>query len=112
MSRRIDRPECGFWLLRLVKGGPEVPARIYRQTTTCEPGNAENAMDRPGFLVAEISGEPVEIESVWHRRGREIDSYEYAVALESQIHDRIFRPQSPSANPTKRIDLLTTALPF
>jgi hypothetical protein len=111
-SRRVDMPECGYWMIRLVKGGPEVPARIYAHATQYEPGNPDNVMERPSFLVAEISGEPAEVDSVWLRKGREITEREYNVALIDQRFARTFAPATPVANPTKRIDLLKTALPF
>lgn len=111
-SRRVDAPECGFWMIRLIKGGPEVPARIYRHATDSEPGNPENVMERPSFLVAEISGKPADVDSVWLRKGREITEREYNAALLDQRFARFFTPSAPVANPTQRIDLLKTAIPF
>ncbi len=112
IGRRIDAPEAGHWMVRLVKGGPEVPARIFVHHTTREPGNPENVMDRPGFIAAEISGEPAEVDSVGLRRGRPITPDQYEAALMDQKFARVFEPQSPAANPIRRIDLLKTALPF
>ncbi|MCA3246074.1 MAG: hypothetical protein ING19_21140 [Azospirillum sp.] len=110
--RRIDAPQPGFWMIRLVKGGPEVPARIYRHTTTCEPGDPANAMERPSFLVAEIAGETVELDAVWLRSGRAVDEAEYRFQIADHAHAREWRPRDAKADPHRRIDLLAVALPF
>lgn len=102
-------PEPGFWLVRLARGGVEVPARIFRHTTTEEPGDPANRMERPSFLVAEILGEPVDLEEVWHRRGRAIDEAEYRYQVADFAHARDWRPGDPKATPRAPIDL--TRLP-
>lgn len=100
-SRRLDQPEVGHWLVRLVKGGPLVPARIIRAHTTHDPLTGE-PMDRSPHWHAEIAGKVVDIEAVWHRRGEPITEAEY--------DDRM---KSPSAAPTdRRVDHMTVALPF
>lgn len=111
-ARPIDRPSPGHWLIRLVKGGPEVPARIYRHATAHEPGDAANVMERPAFLVAEIAGEPAELDDVWLRSGRAIDEAEYRFQIADHAHARAFRPRDAKAEPRRAIDLLAVALPF
>jgi hypothetical protein len=110
--RRIDRPEPGFWMMRLVKGGPEVPAAILRVQTTHEPGEPSNQMDRSPFLVALINGEPVDLATVWERRGRPVTRAEYEFQLADGDWHRAYAPDHPKANPTKPIDTLTVPLPF
>ena len=111
-GRRIDAPRPGFWLIRLVKGGPEVPARIYRHSTTHEPGDPANEMERPSFLLAEIAGEPAELDDVWLRAGRAIDEAEYLFQVADHAHAREWRPRDAKADPRRRIDHLAVALPF
>lgn len=55
-ARRIDQPAPGWFKVKLVKGGPWVPARIY--------------------LAAEIGKASVEIERVWEY-GHMIDEPEW-----------------------------------
>jgi hypothetical protein len=112
VTRQIDAPQPGFWMIRLVKGGPEVPARIFRHVTTHEPGAPGNAMERPSFLVAEIAGEPVDLDDVWLRSGREITQAEYQFQVADHAHAREWRPRDAKANPRHAIDLMATALPF
>lgn len=97
--RRIDDPQVGFWMVRLVKGGREVPACIQYESTTSEPGNPENLMERSPMLTARINGEIVDTGEVWERRGREISKAEYDAA-------------PIIADPLTPIDLMHSALPF
>ncbi len=50
-SRAIDAPEPGFFRMKLVRGGPWVPARIFT---------------RLGHLAAEINGQPCDVDRVWN----------------------------------------------
>ncbi|MBN9497826.1 MAG: hypothetical protein J0H39_13805 [Alphaproteobacteria bacterium] len=111
-ARPIDAPQPGFWMVRLVKGGPEVPARIYRHVTAREPGNETNAMERSPFLAAEIAGETVALDDVWLRTGRPIDEAEYRFQIADHAHAREWRPRDAKAQPRRAIDLMATALPF
>jgi hypothetical protein len=111
-GRPIDAPQPGFWMIRLVKGGPEVPARIFRYVTTHEPGNPDNAMERSPSLVAEIAGEPTELDDVWLRSGRAIDEAEYRFQVADHAHAREWRPRDAKSQPRRAIDLMATALPF
>lgn len=108
--RDITKPAPGFWMIRLVKGGPEVPACIAYEATTHEPGDASNAMERPAHLTAYIAGDPVDPSAVWETRGREIAELEYRF----QLADLQWRKQhEPSkANPRTPINLKTEPSPF
>lgn len=75
-ARRIDQPRAGFFLVRLVKGGPRVPARIVEDF---------------GLFSAEIDGKPCGaadsdplkadgVMRVWHY-GTEIERTEYRTLL-------------------------------
>lgn len=103
--RAIAHPEPGFWMIRLVKDGPRVPARIFRHTTTHEPGNPENLMERPSFLCAEILGHLVRLDRVWLRSGVPIDAAEFEFQMQDFQHAAAHRPADPKAAPKKRVDL-------
>lgn len=111
MTRRIDRPEPGFWMIRLVKGGPLVPAAIMRVQTTQDPETGE-PMERSSFLAAFINGEPVDIDAVWLTRGTEITEAEYRFRVADAEWARRHAQFDPIANPRRRVDLAAIALPF
>lgn len=105
-SRRIDRPEPGYWLIRLVKGGPLVPACIVRELPT-DPWFPDNEMDRGcPRLVAYIGGEPAPLDRVWHTRGEDITEDEYWDRLAQR---RVESAEMPSA---RAINRLTAPIPF
>lgn len=106
-TRDITKPQPGYWMLRLTRGGPEVPAAIIRVDLSHEPGNPENQLDRWPLerLVAYIGGREVPIERVWERRGRAITKDEYSFQLADAAWARQHAPDEPKANPEQRIDL-------
>lgn len=110
--RVLDQPQPGLWMVRLVSGGPEVPAMIERRPH--EPGNPENELDRSprSLLHAEIDGAAVDVDAVWNRRGRAIDRAEYDYQIAIGRHAKAYLPKHPRAEPRSRIDLLTVPLPF
>lgn len=69
MTRTYDKPQEGYFRLRLVKGGPFVPASIYRPAPweTHEEwwGVLMRWTDRWPALQAEIFGEDYDIDKVW-----------------------------------------------
>ena len=83
MTREIDRPEPGFFKLRMVSAGPFVPAIIYRTCHCTVNGGDDSAphpwrgtCDRYPRLEAEINGKSVEVLRVW-QSGRPIDQAEH-----------------------------------
>lgn len=92
--RRIDSPRVLYTMIRMVRGGIEVPACIR-----LEPDHHGNKV-----LIAYIRGIVADIESVWLRRGREITEAEYDYQIElckwADQHD----PRGPIANPMRRVD--------
>ena len=107
-----DRARPGFWLCRLVRGGPLVPCAIVRQATQHEPDSAGNVMDRSPQLVGIIDGEIVHPDKVPWQYGTPImpDEYRYQVARAEW--SRKHAPSEPAANPRERIDMMKTPLPF
>lgn len=110
-ARQIDRPCEGHWLVRLVKGGPLVPARIARVQTTHDPVTGE-PMDRSPHWHAEIAGEVVAVDDVWHRRGQPITEAEYRYRLADMAWAAEHAPTEPVARPRQRVDFATMPIPF
>lgn len=100
---QIDRPEIGLWALRLVGSAPEVAARIYWAQTAVEPGNPLNCMDRSPHLAAEINGNSVAVEEVWHRKRRPINRREYDFLLADRRWASEFAPRDPMARPDRPV---------
>jgi hypothetical protein len=110
-TRQIDTPEVGYWLMKAVKHGPLVPARIF--WCDHEPGVPDNILDRGGpFLAAEIAGAWVEVDRVWHSRGKAIDEKEYAFRLAEIDWSKKYAPSEPLANPRQAVSLKDAPLPF
>lgn len=109
-TRDITAPQPGFWMVKLVKHGPEVPASIQRLPVADEPGNPRE--DHSTYLAAFINGEPVDTDHVWLRKGRAITEAEYRYQIADQRWCRANAPEQPKADPTKPIDPLTAPLPF
>lgn len=121
MSRQLDRPEPGFYTLRLVKNGPRVAARIAR-LCTCTIGGGEHAphdwtpaCDRPWPVwLAEINGDQVSepdrdplkagVFRIWES-GEPCTADEYRYRLELKAWAEREAPDAPEANPRKPIDL-------
>lgn len=102
--RRIDKPEPGFWMLKLGRNTPEVPACIRLVQATFEPGEPTNLMDRSPSLVALIRGKIVPLSEVWERRGRAITEQEYDYQLRlAHWADETGEP-TPLAEPQAPID--------
>lgn len=110
--RRIDRPEPGHWAVRLVRGGPAIPARIFWAQTTHEPGNPENRMERSPFLAAEIGGEVADVDDVWLRRGTPITEAEYRYRVAEMQWAKEHAPREAVARPRQRVDFAALPLPF
>lgn len=104
-TRPIARPQPGYWLVRLVAGGPEVPAAIVYEQTLHEPDEPDNLMDRSPQLVAYLAGKVVKIAEVWERRGRPIDAAEYAYQLADLTWAQRHAPGEPKATPHRPINL-------
>ena len=99
-------PEPGYWMIRLVKNGPLVPACIRWVQTGAEPGEPENVMERSPFLAAFIDEKPVDIDRVWNWKGsgRAIAATEYSYRCADAAWAREHAPTEPAANPKKQID--------
>lgn len=104
MTRVLGQYEPGWWAMKLVKKGVEVAACIQYERTAAEPSNPDNLMDRSAILTARINGEIVPLDRVWLSRGRQIDEAEYNWLLADRAWAKKYRPNSPEANPGRKID--------
>jgi len=110
--RKLAEPQPGFWLVRAVKGGPLVPARIY--WCDHEPGEPDNKLDRwpLPFLAAELAGKVADVERVWTMRGIPISEDEYRYRVADQAWARAHAPEEPVAQPYLPIDPLAVKPPL
>ena len=112
-TRDMNDPKPCLCLMKAVKHGPLVPARIY--WTDSEPGEPENTLDRGGkpFLAAEIAGRTVNPERVWHAVWEaEIDEAEYKFRLAEIEWLRKYKPDDPLANPWEPVRIAAIPMPF
>ncbi|KKK66830.1 hypothetical protein LCGC14_2960120 [marine sediment metagenome] len=119
MTRAIDRPEPGFFKMRQTRGGPWVPAIIYRTCHCTVNGGDDNwshkwreSCDRHPYpssdLEAEIDGKSVEVTRVWPW-GRPIDQAEYEYLCGDRDWCRRHAPERLEAATPRdyfRVDLL------
>ena len=80
-ARDITNPQPGFWMVKIEKGQPDVPACIRYESTTHEPGDPSNVMERPAHLVAYVAGNPIDPQAVWETRGVAITAEQYKINL-------------------------------
>lgn len=107
-QRLPEMPQAGFYQRTLIKGGPMVPASIWREPETDEAGKP-TGMD---LLRCEVGGRARDPFAEWVRLSmkpikRSAAQYEQAMIA----YDRVHRPDSPRANPTKKIDLTKQPAP-
>lgn len=113
-ARTLDHPREGYWLVRAGKGFPLCPARIVWLETRHEPGCVENDMSgtRSRHLAAFVSGQPVAMEQVWHRRGEPLSRAAYD-AMMAQIADaRRADKYLPMAAPFTKVAVAQMKVPF
>lgn len=110
-QRDITRPRAGFWMIRMRKGAPLVPARIVYEITP-DPWFPDNPMDRSGEWKAYIGDMEVPLDEVWLRRGIEISQLEYDFQMERRRWAADAMPEHPLANPEQPVDWMQFRLPF
>ncbi|OAN53860.1 hypothetical protein A6A04_13285 [Paramagnetospirillum marisnigri] len=108
---RIDIPEEGYYFTRHVRGGPRIPARIWRSIAT-DPVTGET-LDRSPLLQAEIGGSPCDPNVIWPRVcGQEITKAEFDYLTAEAEWCAEHAPNDPAANPRRAISPLTTPTLF
>lgn len=99
------RAAPGFFMIRLVRGGAEVPAAIFL-VPFVEEGDADDArMEMSPHLEATIRGEPASVGRVAGARGREITEAEYRFQMADHAWLREWAPGDPKANPRRPVDV-------
>jgi hypothetical protein len=106
-----DEPVTGFYRMRLRSGGVYVGVSIWHGLPL-DPATGDE-MDRAPCWNARINGEWANIETVWPRcAGDPIGAREYAHLCAQQDWGRKNIPDSAIADPTKRIDPLSSPMLF
>ena len=110
-ARRIDRPEPGLFVMKFVKGGPEIPARIWRPCCCTVNGGDEQVLhdwretcDRYPHLQGEIAGKPADLWRVWGS-GRRTTEPHWRYLSDVRKWAEAHAPDDPAANPGQPIDL-------
>lgn len=101
-----DTPHPGFYKMRLVKGGPFVPCRVWFNEP--ERDEAGDLMDDECLMMS-INGEFINGQLMGERwiwlMGNPISEAEYRFMLDDAEHAKEWRRDDPKATPTKAIDL-------
>lgn len=106
-QRDPDKPEPGFYALKLVKKGPEVAARIFKMEALFGQYLWGAMID--GEFVGDYVEDPQlqqGVQQIW-LFGRKIGLQEYEFMLARAAHAKQHEPNSPWANPRRPIDLRT-----
>lgn len=99
-----DVPRAGYYLVRLVRGGPWCPARIYFGQPH-DPVTGE-ILDRSYRMVAEVNGEPHDVYRIWpYCAGDEIDKAEYDYRIADRDWCVQFDSTAPQANSRSPINI-------
>lgn len=97
--RQIDDPQPGFFRMRLVKGGPYVPAAIKKD------GDMFYAeIDGQAFSAHHDPLKAHKVMDIWFS-GREITKHEYEFMLAKSSFYKATDHKHPVSNPEKKINL-------
>lgn len=106
-----DVPVAGFYRTRLRRGAVQVGVRIWCGAPL-DPVTGEE-MDRSHRWQAQVNGQPVDLERVWPRCADDpVDEGEYRHLCGVQAWGEKNAPDSPQADPTRAVDLLTAPIPL
>ena len=111
-TREMERPSCGYFLLRLAKGAVEVAASIQYERTEHEPDCPDNRMERSAVLTGRINGEVCDWREIWHSRTKEISKSEHDFRVADHVWARAHAQHLPEANPHKAVRLADVPVPF
>lgn len=91
----VDDPQCGWFTIRLKKGGPLIPVVItMRQEIDPETGE----LTEPEKLIAEYEGREVPASYIWES-ARPVSRMQYAALLKAQSQNpEIMAATKASAN--------------
>lgn len=114
-SMQLMDPEPGYFKLRRVRGGPWVPAIIWRPCPLIMPEPLEATpapeewccpTERSRVLRARIGDQEASPDDVW-ASGRRISPKEYALRLAVRTWALTYAPAQPEANERQPVDLKT-----
>jgi hypothetical protein len=106
-----DTPKAGFYKMRLRSGGVYVGVSIWHGLP-CDPETGDE-MDRAPCWNALINGQWANVAEAWPQcAGEPISAAEYAYLLARVGWAAEHAPGSPIADPTKRVDPLSSPLLF
>jgi hypothetical protein len=104
-----DEPEVGWYKIRLVKGGPWVPARIWLEQNI-DPASGELVADEE--LRAELNGNSADPYDQWiWLSARPISEQEFLYMEDLRRWAAWHAPDEPAANPRTPIDFQTVRPP-
>lgn len=106
-----DVPVAGYYRHRMRSGGHPVGVRIWFGRPL-DPVTGEE-LDRSLRWQAQMNDRSIELDRVWPYCARQpIDEREYRYLAELQAWAEREAPDSPQANPHRKINHLTAPLPF
>lgn len=106
-----DQPFEGHFRMRLVSGGVPVGIRIWYGPPH-DPVTGEE-LDRSWRWQATANDKPIDLERVWPRcAGDPIGEVEHAYLVAQQRWGERHAPDSPQADPTRKVDLLSAPIPL
>jgi len=106
-----DEPIAGYYRMRLRSGAAFCGIRIWHGAPL-DPVTGEE-MDRSHRWQAQANGEPIDLERVWPKCAADpVDEAEHQYLCGVQAWAKKNAPDSPQANPMRRINPLTAPTPF
>lgn len=99
-----EKIRAGLYVGRLVKGGPEMPAKV--ELIDHEPGDPENKLDTGSIWVAQVGtaeADPLDVMAMHERRP--ISEGEYAFQMARLTWIQKHAPHEPEASPARHVDL-------
>lgn len=106
-----DLPVAGYYRMRLRSGAAFCGIRIWHGAPL-DPVTGEE-LDRSHRWQAQANGEPIDLARVWPKCAADpVDEAEYQYLTSVQAWAKENAPDSPQANPMRRINPLTAPTPF
>jgi hypothetical protein len=100
-TRNVGKPEPGWFLIRLVRKGPFVPAKI---DFSPEAGWHATVDGVAGAIASHNPGEASDVFRIWHG-GVRIDQEEYDFRMARKNYAQRHAPDLPEANTRRAIDV-------
>jgi hypothetical protein len=96
----------GFFRVRLVRGGPFVPARLWVEDGERDPDTGELLSDV--LTLLEVDGKRVDpFAPGYTLMGEPISEAEYRYMTKAAAWDRQYAPSAPAANPDQPVNVRT-----